>query len=535
MSDVPPAATAPQSDETARAAPIAPALAPLAVLLATGLAGVDFGWHWDELDSQIEPARQMLVRGDLLPHVYVYPGVARWLCLLPAFFYGLPRAFELGLGKAMLEAIARPDYLLSVRAVFIVLTAFATYCVYLAIFAYRRSVLEALLGACLLGFSFEYAYHARWATTDCVMATFVAVTLMSAAQYRQAPEQRRWLWVAAASAGLALGTKYPGGIVLLLVLVAAWQGFARAPGPRRARRLLGTGAAIAALFWGAFLVSTPGVVLDFAKFKEDLLWQIAVYQTGWGPYTIEPGWEHLKHATQYFALAWFSHFKPIAVSLFAAAVIGAISLLRRRCWADAAFLLPVPVLYFLYFSTQKVMIVRNLQLLGVFAALFAARGLTGLWSWARAHVDLPPRPLLVGAGAVVALMLLANATWLAVAAQSIRVRRTREFGPPAVEWMARHPEHKFSLSPNLRAGLVGAGLTLPPNVVADRAAATHIGQFAKIDHSLGAGWLANDPWMTAAAFGPFELNFDYYPTWYGDDRIVFVAIGDANRLGLALP
>ncbi len=524
----------------AAAARVAPALVPLAVLIATGLAGIDFGLHWDEQASQIEPARTMLVRGDLLPNVYVYPGMARWLCLLPALVYALPHAFDVGLRQAMLDAIAAPDYLFSVRGVFIVITGFGVLWVYLAILATRKSVLEAVLGASALAFSWEYAYHDRWVTTDCVMATFAAFTLMCAAQYREAPQQRAWLWAAAVSTGLTFGTKYPGLIMLVAVSVAAWQGLKAASGGRTIARVLGTYSLIGALVVVTFLATTPGTLLDAAKFKEDMIFQLGVYKTGWGAYTIEPGWEHLKHAFEYFAFTYFSHFKPVAVALFVAALAGAATLLRRRAWADAAFLLPVPILYFLYFATQKVMIVRNLQIVGVFAVVLAARGLAAGLSWARERQLAPQaakawRPLVIGAAAATVLMLTANAAWLVTAAQSIRTRTTAQFGPPAVEWMKRHPELKFSLSPNLGSALVGSGLTLPPNVVADRAQATHIGQFGKLDHWLGGGWIANDPWMTYAVFGPFEVNFDYYPTWYGDDRIVFVTVADATRLQLGLP
>jgi hypothetical protein len=38
--------------------------------------------------------------------------------------------------------------------------------------------------------------------------------------------------------------------------------------------------------------------------------------------------------------------------------------------------------------------------------------------------------------------------------------------------------------------------------------------------------------MTTRWFGPMEVNFDYYPTWQGDERIVVMPLARARALGL---
>src|SRR5438067_11304255 len=57
-----------------------PALLPLSFLIATGLWGIDFGYHWDEVFHSDAVIRS-LDRGRPLPGWYLYPSVSYWLNL----------------------------------------------------------------------------------------------------------------------------------------------------------------------------------------------------------------------------------------------------------------------------------------------------------------------------------------------------------------------------------------------------------------------------------------------------------------------
>jgi hypothetical protein len=45
-------------------------------------------------------------------------------------------------------------------------------------------------------------------------------------------------------------------------------------------------------------------------------------------------------------------------------------------------------------------------------------------------------------------------------------------------------------------------------------------------------WPANNFWLTATWFGPYEINFNAYPNWWGDDRIIVIPMALAKRIGI---
>ena len=53
-----------------------------AIVVTTGLRGVDFGYHWDEDIAQLQPLREAILNGTLLPNWYIYPSVNHWLNLI---------------------------------------------------------------------------------------------------------------------------------------------------------------------------------------------------------------------------------------------------------------------------------------------------------------------------------------------------------------------------------------------------------------------------------------------------------------------
>ena len=131
---------------------IAPALALVAFFTITGIRGVDFGEHWDEVEWQIQPVRDMVNSGILLPRASLYPSFGKWLTLLPAIPPGIRVAVKKGSSArdvqgAMIATVNPPSYLLTVRCVYIFFSALAIAWVYGAALALRRPWWEAFIAA----------------------------------------------------------------------------------------------------------------------------------------------------------------------------------------------------------------------------------------------------------------------------------------------------------------------------------------------------------------------------------------------------
>ncbi|MEN8183991.1 MAG: hypothetical protein ABFS46_15805, partial [Myxococcota bacterium] len=56
------------------------ALVPMTLFVATGVRGIDFGFHWDE-GYHVGNLRDALDSGTLLPAGFRYPSLSHWLCL----------------------------------------------------------------------------------------------------------------------------------------------------------------------------------------------------------------------------------------------------------------------------------------------------------------------------------------------------------------------------------------------------------------------------------------------------------------------
>ena len=197
------------------------------VVNGTGVVGLDFGHHWDEygtaasLDNSVRS-------GMLLPMRYVYPGVRFWIGITAAapeyaraMLSDLDPAHGAARAAVLAEGLASRGTHLRIRFVYLVLTSLGMVWLYLLVLTWRGNIVEALVAAALLGSSWEIAYHARWMAPDAVMMQFGALTMLFSvlAVVRERPG--RWLMLAAGAAGLAAGTKYPGGALLLMPIAAA--------------------------------------------------------------------------------------------------------------------------------------------------------------------------------------------------------------------------------------------------------------------------------------------------------------------------
>ena len=101
-----------------------PVLLPLAVLIGTGLRGVDFGLHWDERPWQIGPVKHMVQAASPLPAYDNYPSFDYWLNLLVLAPDAVAsRVAGNDLRTHLLQTLDSHSYLLRLRCVYLFVTS----------------------------------------------------------------------------------------------------------------------------------------------------------------------------------------------------------------------------------------------------------------------------------------------------------------------------------------------------------------------------------------------------------------------------
>ena len=510
-------------------------LLPLSWFLWTGQRGLSYGEHWDEA-FQIQMVQHSVEEETLLPDWYNYPSVSYWLSfaaltpeLLEADWSGVGTRGPLHVGApikgsaatraALLEATRAPGFLLRMRMIFLCVSALSILGVFCAV---RRSAenWEALFAASLIATSFEVAYHSRWVAPDAVLTGLVALSLAALIKTYRAGGSLVCLGLLA---GLATGTKYTAGLLLLPLLFTWWR---TAP-EREPRRIL----AALASFIGGFLITTPGALLQPVRFWRDVAFERFHYgEAGHYGFTVESGWEHLSLSLRWLTNDLGSHYTPLALFITFLALVGAVSSWRRDK-AEAALILLFPLAWLLFFSTQKVLFVRNLLPLAPCFALLSARGLSYISSSMPGRAQLIPVALGVG-------LLCTNANWLYAASESI-VQKNRDEANAKTAlgelllWLS-YPEserdgREVFLSEALARDLYGENnQKLPYGCTVDPNKETELAAFRPFEVALGAfpgdptGTLqSNLPGCLVASFGPKEVNWEWYTTWR-EPRIVVI-------------
>ncbi len=123
----------------------------------------------------------------------------------------------------------------------------------------------------------------HYMTVDVPATFFTTLTLVAAAQALRAQEARRvvgWLLAGAAAAGLAVGTKYNAFPAAFALAVPLWQLFRGEVGGRRPALVALPACMVVCV--GAFLVATPGAVLETPRFLADLAYEMGRNREGQG-------------------------------------------------------------------------------------------------------------------------------------------------------------------------------------------------------------------------------------------------------------
>jgi hypothetical protein len=506
--------------------------------VVVGVRGVDFGFHWDE-NKILKSVANSIETATLLPGWYNYPSLSYGIALaavVPEAVSALAEARSviaadtdkdlkkdrLSALSGKLASVAFADYYkIRVRTIFVVLSMLSIIWVYVFVYLWRRRWWEALVAAIFLGTSWEVGYHARWIAPDAILMQFTALSLVTLFSALRSRERRLfWLCASAVVAGLACGTKYNGALLLVPVLVVAAttvreNDFEAKRAPLFVWPVL--------LFAATFLLTTPGAMVQPFRFLYDVLGEMRHYQTGHGEHSIAPGFVHAYRMGEYLSMAAFSRYWPGAVLVFGLALAGGWAVLRhhRRM---AVVLLLVPVVYFVYMSAQRVMVVRNLMVLLPFLAILAARGLALI-------VDrVPERTAQIAVGAVVLVLMAANGAWLVTAAESIADRGEIDHRRNIARYLLDKPEQEFFLSYGAY-GAIRSSLDDYPNVTVDRG---QVDRIMILTSDLGK-WYGNRWGVYDMVSGSFEVNLEYYPSWRGDAKVFAVSPQAADKMWFEPP
>jgi hypothetical protein len=509
------------------------ALIPFLFVLTLAWWSVDFGYHWDEDHNKINAVAYSLDHGfTLLPDGYTYPGVNYWLTLgtlLPEIWQTTRQSGPdvAAYKQTLTPFIHSPAFHYRLRRVYAFVAALTGVWIFLAILVWGGTARAALFGSLLFASSFEVLYHARWIAPDPVLMQFGALTLLFLAlawKRHSVPA----LYAAAAAAGLACGSKYPGALLMTAVWALALLQTPAVSGWWPAlRRCTGLGL----VFLAVYLQTTPGTLLQPITFFQSLKFSQQVYAEGWYGYTVTPGASHLWKMVVYFATAVFSADRPVALVFFACLLVGIWAAVRENP-RTALLLLIFPVIYGLYFSRQATMVVRNYLVMVPFAVCLVVQG--AAWIEAR----LPKRGVRVGFACALGALLLVNlADQIQAAASVAHPEDTASLVADFAHYADQHPDRRLLVSERLADGLRQQGQWPKANLqVAPSGPPGKFAEYASFYSETvlprELDWPTNRPRSFAAVFGPRDVNLDYYTGWKGGDRIICLRPALAREAGV---
>ena len=493
-----------------------------AFTLYTGILGIDFGRHWDER-KLFAAIRDSIPNADILPGWYNYPSMIYDITAISS----LPEIvstyiWNKGEFSDRLEIwLAGKEFVIRTRGIFLFLSTLSMLWTYLLIFKWTRQWSQALLGAVLLASSWEFAYHSRWIAPDgilmqfgilCILLIFIGLDTSGKSRYA-------WLGIATIVAGLACGTKYYGGMYLLPVFIGAHKLLRDKNASGRVYFLLY--AALVIVFIFTFLITTPGVLIDSTRFIQDIQFEISHYKGGHPGYTVKPGGQHASLLFTYFFGVFFSKHQWISFFFSSLTFVGLFSIIRDGLKKHETWVfLSIPLFYIPYISLQKVMMVRNYLLLFPILTILSAKGMAIIW---KSKLIQSRNIFKFLAASSLILALVINFKWVFVAARSIWARDSVDQTQALRDYLNDNRNTSFYLSDPAKHLLFADNKGGLENLTENPYLAAF---YVYLSHEV-ENPIANHPGIYNAIIGPYEVNFDYYPSWDGDSRLIIMPMKSA--------
>jgi 4-amino-4-deoxy-L-arabinose transferase-like glycosyltransferase len=347
--------------------------------------GIPYAVQVDEPEI-VERAFNMMRSGSLHPHFFDYPGFTLYLQLVVSVARFIAGAIG-GEWYALDQAPASSFYLWG-RVVTALIGAATVLVVYHI--GMRWGARHALLAAGLMAVLPLHVRYSHFVLTDTPLTFFVALTFLLSLLAHERGTLVAFA-AAGAAAGLAAGTKYNGGIALLMPVVACWMTH-----PLAAGRMKTISATIAACA-GAFLLCAPYTVLDLPAFLDSfarLAHQYRVAVIGESLWIL-----YFKYLVRH-AFGW-----PAILLALGGLGLGLVRLVRgpgRVRWTLAVLF---PLVYYTMLTSQKIVFARYLLPLTPSVCLLAATGVvSGVSLLRRYEIPRAPRTVLI-AGLTIAALL----------------------------------------------------------------------------------------------------------------------------------
>ena len=372
------------SDMRPSAFTLAVILAPAALLRFIALgAGIPFNIGVDEPEIMSRVV-QMMRSGDFNPHFFDYPGLYFYVQLGVAVLRFLAGA-TLGQWSA-LDQVETSDFYLwgrAVTALFGTLTVLLVYRI-----GMRWGARHAALAAGLMAVMPLHVRESHFVLTDVPVTFFVALTLLLTLGAHEQERAASFAW-AGAAAGLAAATKYPGGLVLVVPLIAVWMTLGTKPS-----RLVGSLAVLGGAA-AAFLVAAPYTILDLPGFLNGYAHLAGYYAPKRLP---EPAWlTYYKHLSR--SMDW-----PAFLLVLTGLGLGAVRAIRGPGRVRWTVTIVFPVLYYYFLSGQTLVFGRTLLPLLPFVCVLAAAGaVSGVSLLRRFDIPRAPRTAIIAAITAAAL------------------------------------------------------------------------------------------------------------------------------------
>jgi 4-amino-4-deoxy-L-arabinose transferase-like glycosyltransferase len=314
----------------------------------------------------VEAAIKFGATGDFNPHVFVYPSLYYYVLFIVDLVYYviLFLFYQTGWQQFWYTPLSEPTAIVTLARLTTVFFGVGTvYLLYrLGKDAYNKQV--GLLAAVFLSLTYLHVRDSHFGTTDVPTTFFFTLALWFAIRLFQKPELKNYLWFGL-SAGLAIGTKYNTGMILVALLTSYYLFIRKINiSAKESRKKYSYYLAIAIFASGfAFIISTPFALFDFPTFKSDFM--ANVHNLRYGHRGIDLGlgwWYHLK----------FTLYHGLGLPYLFAAGIGLAYALWKRTEMDYIIVLQT-ICYYVWISSGKTVFVRYLIPLMPLVAILTAR------------------------------------------------------------------------------------------------------------------------------------------------------------------